>query len=126
MATTTTRPRSSRRRACCRPTLTSRGSSRRPPSASPPPPLPERFLVQGQGRADRAGHAQPDAQVREGRHRRLVRALGPGKLGYLAAYAAAALASGQITGKEGETFKAGNLGTKSIGADGEILLGPPQ
>src|SRR6266542_3029487 len=50
----------------------------------------------------------------------------PGKLGYLAAYAAAALASGQITGKEGETFKAGNLGTKSIGADGEILLGPPQ
>jgi len=50
----------------------------------------------------------------------------PGKLGYLAAYAAAALASGHITGKEGETFKAGNLGTKSIGADGEILLGPPQ
>jgi rhamnose transport system substrate-binding protein len=50
----------------------------------------------------------------------------PGKLGYLAAYAAAALASGQITGKQGETFKAGNLGTKTIGADGEILLGPPQ
>jgi len=50
----------------------------------------------------------------------------PGKLGYLAAYSAAALASGQITGKEGETFKAGNLGTKTIGKDGEILLGPPQ
>jgi L-rhamnose isomerase/sugar isomerase len=48
----------------------------------------------------------------------------PGKLGYLAAYAAAALASGQITGKQGETFKAGNLGIKTIGADGEILLGP--
>ncbi len=50
----------------------------------------------------------------------------PGKLGYLAAYAAAALCSGQITGKPGETFKAGNLGTKTIGANGEILLGPPQ
>jgi rhamnose transport system substrate-binding protein len=50
----------------------------------------------------------------------------PGKLGYLAAYAAAALASGQISGKEGETFKAGNLGTKTVGKDGEILLGPPQ
>jgi rhamnose transport system substrate-binding protein len=50
----------------------------------------------------------------------------PAKLGYLAAYAAAALASGQITGKQGETFKAGTLGTKTIGANGEILLGPPQ
>jgi rhamnose transport system substrate-binding protein len=50
----------------------------------------------------------------------------PAKLGYLAAYAAAALASGQVTGKEGETFKAGELGTKTIGKNGEILLGPPQ
>jgi rhamnose transport system substrate-binding protein len=50
----------------------------------------------------------------------------PGKLGYLAAYAAAALASGQITGKQGETFKAGELGTKTIGENGEIQLGPPQ
>jgi rhamnose transport system substrate-binding protein len=50
----------------------------------------------------------------------------PGKLGYLAAYAAAALASGQISGKEGESFKAGELGTKTIGKDGEILLGSPQ
>jgi rhamnose transport system substrate-binding protein len=50
----------------------------------------------------------------------------PGKLGYLAAYAAAALASGQVTGKEGETFKAGELGEKKIGKDGEVLLGPPQ
>jgi rhamnose transport system substrate-binding protein len=49
----------------------------------------------------------------------------PGKLGYLAGYAAAALASGQITGKEGETFKAGSLGEKTIGANGEVLLGPP-
>jgi rhamnose transport system substrate-binding protein len=50
----------------------------------------------------------------------------PAKLGYLAAYAAAALASGQVTGKEGETFKAGELGNKTIGKNGEILLGPPQ
>jgi rhamnose transport system substrate-binding protein len=50
----------------------------------------------------------------------------PAKLGYLAAYAAAALASGQITGKEGETFKAGELGSKTIGKNGEVLLGPPQ
>jgi rhamnose transport system substrate-binding protein len=50
----------------------------------------------------------------------------PGKLGYLAAYAAASLASGQITGKEGESFKAGELGDYKVGKDGEVLLGPPQ
>jgi rhamnose transport system substrate-binding protein len=49
----------------------------------------------------------------------------PGKLGYLAGYAAAALASGQISGKEGESFKAGTLGTRKVGAKGEVLLGPP-
>ena len=50
----------------------------------------------------------------------------PGKLGYLAGYAAAALASGTITGAEGETFEAGDLGEKEILADGVIMLGPPQ
>ena len=49
----------------------------------------------------------------------------PGKLGSLAGYAAAALASGKITGKEGDSFDAGDLGTKKVGADGEVLLGPP-
>jgi rhamnose transport system substrate-binding protein len=49
----------------------------------------------------------------------------PGQLGYLAGYAAAALSSGVITGAEGESFEAGELGTREIGADGEILLGPP-
>jgi rhamnose transport system substrate-binding protein len=49
----------------------------------------------------------------------------PSKLGYLAGYAAASLASGQISGKQGQTFKAGNLGTRTIGKDGEVLLGPP-
>jgi rhamnose transport system substrate-binding protein len=50
----------------------------------------------------------------------------PGQLGYLAAYAAANLASGAITGKPGETFSAGKLGTRTIGKDGEVVLGPPQ
>ena len=49
----------------------------------------------------------------------------PEDVGYLAGYAAAALASGQITGAQGEKFKAGKLGQKEIGADGEIILGPP-
>jgi rhamnose transport system substrate-binding protein len=49
----------------------------------------------------------------------------PEDVGYLAAFAAASLASGQITGKEGETFKAGKLGERTIGKDGEVILGPP-
>ncbi|ELP63749.1 rhamnose ABC transporter substrate-binding protein [Streptomyces turgidiscabies] len=49
----------------------------------------------------------------------------PAKLGSLAAYTAVALASGQITGKEGETFKAGDMGEYTIGADGVISLGKP-
>jgi len=49
----------------------------------------------------------------------------PEDVGYLAGYAAAALASGQITGAEGEKFKAGKLGERSIAANGEIVLGPP-
>ncbi|MFJ8598825.1 rhamnose ABC transporter substrate-binding protein [Streptomyces shenzhenensis] len=48
----------------------------------------------------------------------------PAKLGDLAARTAVALASGQITGKEGETFEAG--GTEyTIGKDGVINLGKP-
>jgi rhamnose transport system substrate-binding protein len=49
----------------------------------------------------------------------------PGKLGYLAYYAAAALIQGKITGKQGESFSAGTLGTKTIDANGVVLLGPP-
>jgi rhamnose transport system substrate-binding protein len=49
----------------------------------------------------------------------------PANLGYLAGYAAGALASGQITGEQGQKFKAGKLGERTIGADGEIVLGPP-
>jgi rhamnose transport system substrate-binding protein len=49
----------------------------------------------------------------------------PGALGALAGYAATALATGKITGKEGESFDAGDQGSKQIGASGEVLLGKP-
>jgi rhamnose transport system substrate-binding protein len=49
----------------------------------------------------------------------------PADIGYLAAYAGVALSSGQITGAPGQTFKAGKLGDYTIGANGEIVLGPP-
>ncbi|HWT34157.1 MAG TPA: rhamnose ABC transporter substrate-binding protein [Microbacterium sp.] len=49
----------------------------------------------------------------------------PQDLGYLAAYAAKALITGQITGKEGDTFKAGKLGDYKVGADQTVLLGDP-
>ncbi|GAB7193143.1 rhamnose ABC transporter substrate-binding protein [Kineococcus sp. NUM-3379] len=49
----------------------------------------------------------------------------PADIGYLAAHAGAALAAGRITGAEGETFEAGRLGEYTIGADGEVVLGPP-
>jgi len=49
----------------------------------------------------------------------------PADIGYLAAYAGAALASNQITGKQGEKFTAGKLKEYTVGADGEIVLGPP-
>ncbi|AHH99193.1 hypothetical protein KALB_5832 [Kutzneria albida DSM 43870] len=49
----------------------------------------------------------------------------PADVGYLAAYAGVALASGQITGAQGQKFKAGRLGEYTIGANGEIVLGPP-
>lgn len=47
------------------------------------------------------------------------------ELGYLGSYAAAALSSGQITGKKGEKFKAGKLGQYTVRQDGEVILGPP-
>jgi rhamnose transport system substrate-binding protein len=49
----------------------------------------------------------------------------PADIGYLAAYAGAALKSGQITGAEGEKFKAGKLGEYTIGAKSTVVLGPP-
>jgi rhamnose transport system substrate-binding protein len=53
----------------------------------------------------------------------------PEDLGYLAGYAVASIASGEITGKVGQKFKAGKLGTYKIlkGPDGrpQVILGPP-
>jgi rhamnose transport system substrate-binding protein len=52
----------------------------------------------------------------------------PNDLGYLAGYAAVALASGDITGKPGESFTAGKLGKYTIinAAGGpQVVLGPP-
>ncbi|TFD56316.1 rhamnose ABC transporter substrate-binding protein [Cryobacterium sp. Hh7] len=49
----------------------------------------------------------------------------PADLGYLAAYAAKALVEGTITGAEGDTFEAGDLGSYTVGADGVVLLGDP-
>ena len=45
-------------------------------------------------------------------------------LGYLTYYAAQAYAQCKITGKEGEKFAAGRLGEYTIGAGGELVLGP--
>jgi rhamnose transport system substrate-binding protein len=49
----------------------------------------------------------------------------PAGIGYLAAYAGAALASGQITGAQGDKFSAGKLGSYTVGENGEVVLGPP-
>ena len=49
----------------------------------------------------------------------------PEDLGYLAAYAAKALVDGDITGKEGDKFNAGKLGSFTVGADATVLLGDP-
>jgi len=53
----------------------------------------------------------------------------PEDLGYLAGYAVAALADGKITGKVGEKFTAGKLGSYTInnGPDKrpQVILGPP-
>ncbi|WP_442574556.1 rhamnose ABC transporter substrate-binding protein [Microbacterium sp. F51-2R] len=49
----------------------------------------------------------------------------PEDLGYLAAFAADALIKGDITGKEGDTFDAGKLGSYEVGKDGVVLLGDP-
>ena len=49
----------------------------------------------------------------------------PADLGYLAAYAGGALASGLITAKEGDKFTAGKLGEYTVGQDATILLGEP-
>jgi rhamnose transport system substrate-binding protein len=47
-------------------------------------------------------------------------------LGYLAEYVGHNLAAGTLTGKQGETFSAGKLGSYTVKANGEVDLGPLQ
>ena len=49
----------------------------------------------------------------------------PAQLGYVAAYAGKALVDGTITGAEGDTFDAGEMGEREVGADGIVIVGPP-
>jgi rhamnose transport system substrate-binding protein len=49
----------------------------------------------------------------------------PAKLGALAGYTAIALASGQISGAQGQTFTAGDMGSFTIGQDSVVVLGKP-
>jgi rhamnose transport system substrate-binding protein len=49
----------------------------------------------------------------------------PEDLGYLAAYAAKALVDGDITGKTGDKFDAGKLGSFTVGDNATVLLGDP-
>jgi rhamnose transport system substrate-binding protein len=49
----------------------------------------------------------------------------PADLGTLAAYAANALAAGDIEGKAGDTFTAGDLGDFTVEDDSSVLLGDP-
>jgi rhamnose transport system substrate-binding protein len=49
----------------------------------------------------------------------------PEDLGYLSAFAANALASGEIEGNPGDTFTAGKLGEFTVEEDNSVLLGEP-
>jgi rhamnose transport system substrate-binding protein len=49
----------------------------------------------------------------------------PEDLGYLAAYATKALIDGDISGKEGDTFEAGDLGEFTVDENATVLLGDP-
>ncbi|MBI5161509.1 MAG: rhamnose ABC transporter substrate-binding protein [Micrococcales bacterium] len=49
----------------------------------------------------------------------------PAKIGQAAVYAGRALVDGKITGKTGDSFDAGSLGTLKVGADNTVIVGPP-
>lgn len=49
----------------------------------------------------------------------------PEELGYLSAFVAKALIEGEITGEEGDTFEAGDLGSYTVGPEGVVVLGDP-
>ena len=82
--------------------------------------------VQGQGRADRPRHAEPDARrtSRTAPSRRSRCGTRPTSATWPPTPAARS-SPGTITGKEGDKFKAGKLGEFTVGADGTVLLGDP-
>src|ERR1041385_7778202 len=45
--------------------------------------------------------------------------------GYLGGHAAVEIASGKVSGSQGQSFTAGKLGSFTVGADKTVLLGPP-
>jgi rhamnose transport system substrate-binding protein len=49
----------------------------------------------------------------------------PAQLGYVAAFAGKALQDGKITGAEGDTFTAGELGERKVEKGGLVIVGPP-
>jgi rhamnose transport system permease protein len=49
----------------------------------------------------------------------------PADLGYLAAFAAKSVITGEIQGNEGDKFTAGKLGEYTVGADKTVVLGDP-
>jgi len=49
----------------------------------------------------------------------------PAQLGYVAAFAGKALTDGKITGAEGDTFTAGELGERKVEKGGLVIVGPP-
>jgi rhamnose transport system substrate-binding protein len=49
----------------------------------------------------------------------------PAELGYIASVAAYQLATGKITGKEGDVIDAGTAGKYTVGKDGEVLYNKP-
>ena len=85
----------------------------------------DRQNVSIQWRPRWAGHPERDARVRQGRHRKESALWNPEDLGYLSAFAAKAIITGEIKGDEGDKFTAGKLGEKTVGADKTVLLGDP-
>ncbi|KQN86672.1 rhamnose ABC transporter substrate-binding protein [Arthrobacter sp. Leaf69] len=49
----------------------------------------------------------------------------PAQLGYVAAFAGKALTDGTMTGAEGDTFTAGELGERKVEKGGLVIVGPP-
>lgn len=49
----------------------------------------------------------------------------PAQLGYVAAFASKALVDGTMTGAVGDKFTAGDLGERTVGEGGVVIVGPP-